>query len=171
MSKNINTTKYYRLADGRVIKVEPSKPEVRTPVTEADYEAYMAAQANKPPREPRLVAPERYKSKDGKGWLGFRPDISAEELKANYIKVSEQEWNEHLRSMHHEPSAAELALREKKKQIAVHKKFLVDTDWVIVKISEEVEEDAKAALREKYADVIAERKAAREAINELEESL
>lgn len=105
-----------------------------------------------------------YKTEDGKGWL--KDYVQHNDPK--YIEITEAEWNEHIASLHHEPTAEELALREKKKQISRFKAFLKDTDWVIVKIAEETDAEQIAALREKYADIIALRKNARTQINELE---
>lgn len=112
-----------------------------------------------------------YKTKDGKGWMNFRPQVSEEELAANYVEITEQEWNEHCASLHHEPTQEELAKREIKRQIAQLKGQLKETDWVVVKIAEETDPEIIASLREKYAEIITGRKAAREQINELEESL
>lgn len=130
----------------------------------------MAKKHNKLATE-EVVAPKYYKTKDGKGWLGFRPDVSDEELEANYVEVTEQEWNEHLASLHHEPTPEQIAKREKKRQIAQLKSELASTDYVVVKIAESDDPDEIAALREEYATVIAHRKELRAQINELEGEL
>ena len=53
-------------------------------------------------------------------------------------------------------------------EIAHLEKELANTDWVVVKIAEETDASEIAALRVKYAPVIASRKANRARINELE---
>lgn len=112
-----------------------------------------------------------YKTKDGKCWLGFKPNVSKEELAAKYTEVSEQEWQEHLASLHHEPTAEQKAKAETKRRIGELKRFLNETDWVVIKIAEETDATKIAALREKYASVIADRISIRAEINELEEQL
>ena len=112
-----------------------------------------------------------YRTKDGKGWFGFRPDVSDEELEANYVGLTEQEWNEHLASLHHEPTPEQLAKREKRNQIAQLKSELAKTDYVVIKIAESDDQEEIAALREEYATVIAHRKELRAQINELEAQL
>ena len=109
-----------------------------------------------------------YKTQDGKGWLKDNVPHKDE----RYIEITEEEWNEHLVSIQpKEPTEEELALREKKRHIANLQAFLRETDWVVVKIAEETDASEIAALREKYANVILERKNAREQINELEAEL
>jgi len=112
-----------------------------------------------------------YKTKDGKGWCNFRPQVSKEELAANWVEITKEEWDEHCASLHHEPTAEEIALHEKEQQIARLKGFLKETDWVVIKIAEETDPDMIASLRTKYANVISERISARASINELEATL
>ena len=114
-----------------------------------------------------------YKTKDGHGWLGFKPNVSDEVLERDYIPLTEEEWQAHLDAINvvHEPTAEELHQREINGEIAHAKAYLRETDWVIVKIAEETNPDEIAALREKYADVIEQRKAKRAEINELEGNL
>ena len=120
-------------------------------------------------KKPKIERPAfyYYKTEDGKGWL--KDNVPHRDPK--YIEITETEWNEHLASLHHEPTAEQLALREKKRQIAQLKAFLRETDWVVVKIAEETDSSEIAALREKYANVILQRKNSREQINELEAEL
>lgn len=120
-------------------------------------------------KKPKIERPAfyYYKTEDGKGWL----KDNVPHVDPKYIEITEQEWNEHLASLHHEPTQEQLALRETKKRIANLKAFLKETDWVIVKIAEETDPEVVEELREKYADVIAERKNARQYINELEAEL
>lgn len=134
--------------------------------------------ARKPKQEPKeIVLPpiepvfKYYRTKDGTGWLGFRPNVSKEVLERDYVGLTDEEWQAHLASLHPTPTAEQLAIKEKKQRIAQLKGFLRETDWVVVKIAEEVDEEEQSALREKYASVIQERKSARGEINELEGSL
>ena len=57
-----------------------------------------------------------------------------------------------------------------RERISELKQRLVETDYVAMKLSE-VEGEERAELLNTYADVLAERKAAREEINRLEEEL
>ena len=57
-----------------------------------------------------------------------------------------------------------------RERISELKQRLVETDYVAMKLSE-VEGEERVALLNTYADVLAERKAAREEINRLEEEL
>ena len=110
-----------------------------------------------------------YRTKDSTGWFGFKPDVSQEELEANYVRLTEEEWYAHLESLKPAPLTPEqIAEQEKQRQIGALKAYLRNTDWVICKIAEETDEEVIASLREKYASVIAERKAKRAEINELE---
>lgn len=61
------------------------------------------------------------------------------------------------------PSEAEINAQ----RVAELKQKLADSDYAIIKIAEATAEEAEA-LREKYAQVIADRKAWREEINQLE---
>ena len=112
-----------------------------------------------------------YKNKEtGKPAYSLREPLSnilsAEELDA-YEEITAEEWDA-LLPKPVEPTAEQLAERAKQNQIAEAKAFLASTDWVVVKIAEETDAEEIAALREKYASVITERKAKRALINELE---
>jgi len=101
-----------------------------------------------------------YKTKDGKGLLNLKSPLSKEEAK-NYVVLTQAEF-ESLQPKKSEPTAAQLADREKKAEVARLKHYLSSTDYVVIKIAE------GAATAEEYASVIAERQAARTRINELE---
>ena len=108
-----------------------------------------------------------YKAINGTGyWKLKEPLFKNDESK---VEITEQEWNSHHAekesSMPHF-SEAELA---KKRQIASLKRELANTDWVVIKIAEETDAEKIAALREKYAEVIAHRISVRAQINALEE--
>ena len=106
-----------------------------------------------------------YKKKDGSAWFNFKPAVTEQELKTNYTEITKEQWLEHKSERENrQPTAAQL----RRKEISHLKAFLNSTDWIICKIAEETDADEIAALRTKYASVIAERKSARSRINELE---
>lgn len=112
-----------------------------------------------------------YKSKDGNGYLSLKTPLSAEEAK-DYIEITEEQWNAHIESIQpKEPTAEELAKREKLHTISEKKAYLRDTDYVVIKIAEAETKEEADAIREEYADVITLRKQARILINQLEEQL
>lgn len=108
-----------------------------------------------------------YKTENGKGWLADYVPHNEEGL----VAITKEEWNEHCASLHHEPTAEQKAKAETKRRIGELKRFLNETDWVVIKIAEETDATKIAALREKYASVIADRISIRAEINELEEQL
>lgn len=66
----------------------------------------------------------------------------------------------------------EIKAQEKIKQIAECKKYLADTDYIVLKIGECLADgntEAVTAIKTKYAEQLAKRKEARAKINELEE--
>ena len=56
-------------------------------------------------------------------------------------------------------------------RIASLKYNLTSTDWVVVKIMEVETEEERVQLRQKYADIISQRRLWREQINELEQDI
>lgn len=65
----------------------------------------------------------------------------------------------------------EIKIQEKTKQIAECKKYLVDTDYIVLKIGEYLADgntEEVAAIKTEYAEQLAKRKEARDKINELE---
>lgn len=61
-----------------------------------------------------------------------------------------------------------VARKNAKMRIHFLERELARTDWVVIKIGEETDASKIAELRNKYADVIAQRKSWRAEINELE---
>ena len=94
-----------------------------------------------------------YKTADGKHWYQVTHQLTETDL----VEVTKAEWDQHF--------AAERAKREKKHQIARLKSYLASTDYVACKIAE------GEATKEEYAEVLAQRKATRLRINELEATL
>ena len=105
-----------------------------------------------------LVFMTYYKSKKGNRVLCLEHELDSSKAKF-FDKISKSTYE------------TELAKKEKRKVIENLKKTLARTDWVIVKIAEETDSEVIEELREKYADVITERKNARQYINELEAEL
>ena len=103
-----------------------------------------------------------YKSKDGKGFLNLKSPIDDE----NYIQITEEEFNELTKPK--EPTAAQKAAYEKAKKIAEYKKYLADTDYIVLKIAEaqsEGETATVAQLRDIYREQLKERKRVRSLLN------
>ena len=103
-----------------------------------------------------------YKSKDGKGFLNLKSPIDDE----NYIQITEEEFKELTKPK--EPTAAQKAAYEKAKKIAEYKKYLADTDYIVLKIAEaqsEGETATVAQLRDIYREQLKERKRVRSLLN------
>lgn len=105
-----------------------------------------------------------YKSKDGKGFLNLKTQMNDE----NYIQITEEEFNELTKPK--EPTAEEKAAQEKAKKIAEYKKYLEDTDYIVLKMGEYLADgntEAVTAIKTEYSEQLAKRKEARNKINEL----
>ena len=108
-----------------------------------------------------------YKSKDGKGFANLKSPITSE----NYIQITEEEFNELTKPKEYEPTAEEKAAQEKAKKIAEYKKYLEDTDYIVLKMGECLADgntEEVTAIKTEYAEQLAKRKEARDKINELE---
>ena len=106
-----------------------------------------------------------YKNKDGKGFLNLKSPIIDE----NYIQITEEEFMELTKPK--ELTAEQKAAQEKAKKIAEYKKYLQDTDYIVLKIGESLADgntEAVTAIKTEYAEQLAKRKEARDKINELE---
>lgn len=71
-----------------------------------------------------------------------------------------------------EPTAEQKTAQEKARQIAEYKKYLQDTDYIVLKMGECLADgntEAVTAIKTEYAEQLAKRKEARAKINELEE--
>lgn len=91
-------------------------------------------------------------------------------LEDGYTQITEEEFNE-LSNKRYEPTEEQKAKIEKARQIAELKKKLADTDYIVLKIAEaqaDGETEKVAELKMTYAMELANRKAWREQINELE---
>ena len=108
-----------------------------------------------------------YKKKDGTGFLNLKSAITDE----NYIQITEKEFNELAKPKEYVPTAEEKAAYEKAKKIAEYKKYLAETDYIVLKIGEYLADgntEAVTAIKTEYAEQLAKRKEARSEINKLE---
>lgn len=106
-----------------------------------------------------------YKNKDNTGFLNLKSPIVDE----NYIQITKEEFEELTKPKEYVPTEEEKAAQEKAKKIADYKKYLADTDYIVLKIAEAQSEGGDiTALRTEYAEQLAKRKEARNKINKLE---
>ena len=105
-----------------------------------------------------------YKSKDGKSFLNLKSPIVDE----NYIQITKEEFEELTKPKEYVPTAEEKVLQEKARKYAEYKKYLEDTDYVVLKIAEAIaegNESLKQELMLQYAGILAIRKAYRQELN------
>ena len=105
-----------------------------------------------------------YKSKDGTGFLNLKSAITDE----NYIQITEEEFNELTKPKEYVPTAEEIAAQEKAQKVAEYKKYLADTDYIVLKIAEALSEGETSTvgqLREIYKEQLKERKRVRSLLN------
>lgn len=103
-----------------------------------------------------------YKNKNNTDFLNLKSPLVDE----NYIQITEEEFKELIKPK--ESTAEEKAAQEKAKKNAEYKKYLEDTDYVVLKISEamaEGNEELKKELMLQYAGIFAIRKAYRQELN------
>ena len=108
-----------------------------------------------------------YKSKDNTGFLNLKSPINDE----NYIQITKEEFEELTTPKKYVPTSEEIAAQEKSKKVAEYKKYLQDTDYVVLKMGECLADgntEAVTAIKTEYAEQLAKRKEARNKINELE---
>ena len=87
-------------------------------------------------------------------------------LEDGYIQITEKEFNELTKPK--EPTAEQKAAYERAKKIAEYKKYLQDTDYIVLKIAEaqsEGETSTVAQLRDIYKEQLKERKRVRALLN------
>lgn len=104
-----------------------------------------------------------YKSKDNTGFLNLKSPLNDDE---NYIQITEEEFKELTKPK--EPTAEEKAAAEKEKKIAEYKRYLADTDYIVLKIAEaqsEGETSTVSQLRDIYKEQLKERKRVRSLLN------
>lgn len=103
-----------------------------------------------------------YKNKTNTGFLNLKSPLVDE----NYIQITEEEFEELTKPK--EPTAEQKAAQEKAKKIAEYKKYLADTDYIVLKIAERLAEGDTATveqLKQTYAEQLKERKRVRALLN------
>ena len=103
-----------------------------------------------------------YKNKNNTGFLNLKSPITDE----NYTQITKEEFNELTKPK--EPTAEQKAAYERAKKIAEYKKYLADTDYIVLKIAEaqsEGETSTVAQLRDIYKEQLKERKKVRSLLN------
>ena len=96
-----------------------------------------------------------YKSKDGKGFLNLKSQLIDE----RYIQITEEEFEELTKPK--EPTAEQKAAQEKARKIEEYRKYLQDTDYIVIKISEALADSDSIAverLKEYYKEELAQRR-------------
>lgn len=108
-----------------------------------------------------------YKKKDGTGFLNLKSAITDKD----YIQITEKEFNELTKIKVPELTAEQKAAQEKARKIAEYKKYLENTDYIVLKMGECLADgntEEVTAIKTEYAEQLAKRKEARNKINELE---
>ena len=103
-----------------------------------------------------------YKSKNGNGFLNLKSTMNDE----NYIQITKEEFEELTKPK--EPTAEQKAAYEKAKKVAEYKKYLAETDYIVLKIAEaqsEGETSTVSQLRDIYKEQLKERKRVRSLLN------
>ena len=106
-----------------------------------------------------------YKSKDGKGFLNLKSPL----INDDYIQITEEEFNNLTKPK--EPTAEQKLKQENLAEIAKYKRYLADTDYIVLKIAEALannDTESVAALKSEYAEELGKRNRARILINSLE---
>lgn len=97
--------------------------------------------------------------------------LVADGLLDGYTQITKKEFEELTKPKVYVPTAEQKAAQEKAKQIATYKKYLQDTDYIVLKMGEclaDENTEAVTAIKTEYAEQLAKRKEARNKINELE---
>lgn len=105
-----------------------------------------------------------YKKKNTKDFLNLKSPLFDE----NYIQITKEEFEELTKPKVYVPTAEEKSAQEKASKNAEYKKYLEDTDYVVLKIAEamaEGNESLKQELMLQYAGILAIRKAYRQELN------
>ena len=105
----------------------------------------------------------RYYYKDNKGNLF---NFKSERLQDGYTQITEEEFNE--LSKPKELTAEQKAAQDKARKIAEYKKYLADTDYIVLKIAEaqsEGDTNKVVHLRTLYKSELEERKKMRDLLN------
>lgn len=105
-----------------------------------------------------------YKSKEGNGFLNLKSALIDE----NYIQITKEEFEELTKPKVYVPTEEEKAAQEKARKIAEYKKYLQDTDYIVLKIAERLAEGDTTTVQQLqllYKDQLKERKRVRSLLN------
>ena len=98
-----------------------------------------------------------YKKKDGTGFANLKSPL----INDDYIQITKEEFEELTKPKVYVPTAEQKAAQEKAKKIAEYKKYLADTDYIVIKISEALADSDPIAverLKEYYKEELAQRR-------------
>ena len=73
-----------------------------------------------------------YKNKDNTGFANLKSPLTNDD----YIQITEEEFEELTKPKVYTLTAEQKAAQEKAKKIAEYKKYLADTDYIVLKIAE-----------------------------------
>ena len=108
-----------------------------------------------------------YKKKDGTGFANLKSPLVDE----NYIQITKEEFEELTKPKIPELTAEQKLKQENLAEIAKYKKYLAETDYIVLKIAEALannDTESVAALKSEYAEELGKRNRARILINSLE---
>lgn len=108
-----------------------------------------------------------YKNKDNIGFLNLKSPLVDE----RYVQITEEEFNELTKPKIPELTAEQKLKQENLAEIAKYKKYLADTDYIVLKIAEALannDTESVAALKSEYVEELGKRNRARILINSLE---
>lgn len=103
-----------------------------------------------------------YKNKNNTGFL----NLKSPKIDENYIQITKEEFEELTKP--EEPTAEQKAAYEKALKVTEYKKYLQDTDYIVLKIAEaqsEGEISTVSQLRDIYKEQLKERKRIRSLLN------
>ena len=95
-----------------------------------------------------------YKNNDNTSFLNLKSPLVDE----RYTQITEEEFNELSKPKVYEPTAEQKAAQEKAQKIAEYKKYLQDTDYVVLKMGECLADgntEAVTAIKTEYAEQLA----------------
>lgn len=113
---------------------------------------------------------ERFYYKNNTGFLNLKSPLVDE----NYIQITKEEFDELTKPKVYVLTPEQKLAKENAEEIAKYKKYLADTDYIVLKIAEALSAGDTAtvtALRSEYASELGKRERARILINSLEKSL
>lgn len=105
-----------------------------------------------------------YKNKDGSGFLNLKSPCYDE----RYEQITQAEFEELTKPKVYELTDEQKAEQEKNKSIQEYKKYLQDTDYIVLKIAERLAEGDSSSvsqLQDIYKEQLKERKRIRSLLN------